>query len=312
MIGNKIKELREKKEIFQQELADALSVSKSTVAMWETNKREPDLETINKIAAYFSVPTDYLVSETIKLNFFPREIDDDNAIMKCPICGYDYIHFIRSCAVDFENPKSTGVALEFHCEDNHTFYYVVESFKGNTFFAVTDGKHNLIKKHLISNDDLIINNINKKYRTLDGYGKKAVDSVLDVEYERCTTEPEQSTIEIQLCTLPVSAGTGEFLSDEMSKIITIPDTPLNRSADFIVEVSGDSMLPEYKNEDYLLVHKQETVEMGEIGIFVVNGCGYVKKFGGDRLISLNKKYDDITFGEYDNVVCYGKVMGKVM
>lgn len=98
----------------------------------------------------------------------------------------------------------------------------------------------------------------------------------------------------------------------MSKIITIPDTPLNRSADFIVEVSGDSMLPEYKNEDYLLVHKQETVEVGEIGIFVVNGCGYVKKFGGDRLISLNEKYDDITFGEYDTVVCYGKVMGKAV
>lgn len=152
----------------------------------------------------------------------------------------------------------------------------------------------------------------RKYFALDMFGQKTVNAVLDVEYERCTAEPEQPTIEIQLCTLPVSAGTGEFLSEEMSKVITIPDTPLNRSADFIVEVSGDSMLPEYKNEDYLLVHKQETVEVDEIGIFVVNGCGYVKKFGGDRLISLNKKYDDITFGEYDNVVCYGKVMGKVM
>lgn len=171
-----------------------------------------------------------------------------------------------------------------------------------------------IDKYLINNlkiDDKEFEMISK-YRTLDGYGKKAVDSVLDVEYERCTAEPEQPTIEIQLCTLPVSAGTGEFLSDEMSKIITIPDTPLNRSADFIVEVSGDSMLPEYKNEDYLLVHKQETVEVGEIGIFVVNGCGYVKKFGGDRLISLNAKYPDIEYGEYDTVVCYGKVIGKVL
>lgn len=81
MIGDKIKELREKKKIFQQELADALSVSKSTVAMWETNKREPDLDTIDRIAEYFSVPVDYLISETIKLNFFPRETDDDNTIM---------------------------------------------------------------------------------------------------------------------------------------------------------------------------------------------------------------------------------------
>lgn len=189
MIGDKIKELREKKKIFQQELADALSVSKSTVAMWETNKREPDLDTIDRIAEYFSVPVDYLISETIKLNFFPRETDDDNTIMKCPICGYEYTHFIKSCAVDFENPKSTGVALKFRCEDNHTFYYVVETYKGNTFVAITDGKNDLIKKHLIPANDLIISNIYKKYRTLDGYGKKAVDSVLDVEYERCTAEP---------------------------------------------------------------------------------------------------------------------------
>lgn len=150
----------------------------------------------------------------------------------------------------------------------------------------------------------------RKYFALDMFGQKTVNAVLDAEYERCTFT-EERTIEVALYDLPVSAGTGEFLSDEMSKIITIPDTPLNRSADFIVEVSGDSMLPEYKNEDYLLVHKQETVEVGEIGIFVVNGCGYVKKFGGDRLISLNKKYDDIQFGEFDNIICYGKVLGKI-
>lgn len=310
MIGDKIKELREKKKIFQQELADALSVSKSTVAMWETNKREPDLDTIDRIAEYFSVPIDYLISETIKLNFFPRETDDDNTIMKCPICGYEYTHFVKSCAVNFENSKSTGVALKFRCEDNHTFYYVVETYKGNTFVAITDGMNDLTKKHMISANDLTIRNINKKYRILDGYGKKAVDSVLDIEYERCSSVKRQK-FEITLCELPASAGTGEFLSDEMSKIITIPDTPLNRSADFIVQVSGDSMKPKYENEDYLLVRRQETVEINEIGIFVLNGCGYVKKFGGDRLISLNKKYDDIEFKEYDNLVCYGKVIGKL-
>lgn len=61
MLGDKIKELRNKKGIYQQELANILSVSKSTVAMWETNKREPDLETIKKIASYFGVSTDYLI-----------------------------------------------------------------------------------------------------------------------------------------------------------------------------------------------------------------------------------------------------------
>lgn len=150
----------------------------------------------------------------------------------------------------------------------------------------------------------------KKYRTLDVYGKKLVDNVLDMECERCA-DKDSGSIEILLCSLPASAGLGEFLSDELSKIIEIPDTPLNRSADFVVQVNGDSMRPDFDDDDYLLVHKQPQVYEGEIGIFVINGCGYVKRFGGDRLESLNEKYDDIVFSEYDNVVCYGKVIGKV-
>ncbi len=61
MLGDRIKELRNKKGILQQELADALTVSKSTVGMWETNKREPDLETVKEIAIYFHVSVDYLI-----------------------------------------------------------------------------------------------------------------------------------------------------------------------------------------------------------------------------------------------------------
>ncbi len=156
----------------------------------------------------------------------------------------------------------------------------------------------------------------EKYRTLDKYGKKAVDSVLNIEYERCTfiendSEDEEPTFEITYSELPVSAGTGEFLSEEMTSIIEIPDTPFNRTADFVVQVSGRSMEPEFYDEDLLLVRKQPSVYEGEIGIFVKNGCGYIKKFGGDKLISINPDYDDIQFNEYDTLVCYGKVIGKV-
>lgn len=152
----------------------------------------------------------------------------------------------------------------------------------------------------------------KKYRTLDKYGKRAVDELLQTEYERCTSEPQHAkVIEISFAELKVSAGTGEFLSDENTSVITIPDTPRNRRASYVVQVSGDSMEPEYHDEDMLLVKEQETVEVGEIGIFVLNGNGYVKKYGGDRLISLNEKYDDIILHEYDRIDCFGKVLGKV-
>lgn len=154
----------------------------------------------------------------------------------------------------------------------------------------------------------------KKYRTLDEYGRRTVDVVLDIEHERCLSGEHGirgKVFELPLSLLPVSAGTGEFLSDEMTSVIEIPDTPFNRTADYVVQVSGDSMEPEYEDDDLLLVRKQPQVYEGEIGIFVLNGKGYVKKFGGDRLISLNDDYEDIMLHEYDRIDCFGKVIGKV-
>ena len=56
-----LKEVRGKKGISQQKLADYLSVSRSTIAMWETGASEPDTATLKKIASYFSVSLDYLL-----------------------------------------------------------------------------------------------------------------------------------------------------------------------------------------------------------------------------------------------------------
>ncbi|MBQ8292258.1 MAG: helix-turn-helix transcriptional regulator [Bacilli bacterium] len=58
-IGNRIKELRVKKKITQEELAKALQVSTQAVSKWE-NGGSPDLELVPLIATYFKVTTDYL------------------------------------------------------------------------------------------------------------------------------------------------------------------------------------------------------------------------------------------------------------
>ena len=60
-----------------------------------------------------------------------------------------------------------------------------------------------------------------------------------------------------------------------------------------------------------MVRTQPTVDVGEIGIFIVNGNGFIKKQGEDRLISLNPDYDDVEISEWDEVYCKGKVLGKL-
>ena len=154
----------------------------------------------------------------------------------------------------------------------------------------------------------------KKYRTLDPYGKKAVTSVLDIEFERCL-EAKQKKIQhtrlIDLIDIPVSAGVGTYLDDERREQKEIIDSDLADRADFILRIEGDSMEPKYHSGEYVFVKKQDAVDLGQICIYYVDGKGYMKKYGGDRLISLNSKYDDILFSQYDidEISCFGLVLG---
>ena len=73
----------------------------------------------------------------------------------------------------------------------------------------------------------------------------------------------------------------------------------------------DLKLADLSNTDILLVEDCESVEVGEPGIFLLDGSGYFKIFGGDRLISLNKIYGDIMLKDFQNVWCGGRVIGKL-
>ncbi|SMC51034.1 helix-turn-helix domain-containing protein [Sporomusa malonica] len=61
-LGEKIKLLRNK--LTQEELAAILKVERSTLASWEVNRREPDIATLCRIAAYFQISIDWLVGHT--------------------------------------------------------------------------------------------------------------------------------------------------------------------------------------------------------------------------------------------------------
>ena len=171
-------------------------------------------------------------------------------------------------------------------------------------------KDEKIQLYITSGESEVI----KKYRALDEHGKKMTDYVLNAEYDRCTVEREEEsdTIQIRHSIYKVSAGRGFDLDDRDSwEEIEIPDTPEARKADFAITIIGDSMEPLYHNGQIVLVHEQPAVDIGETGVYIINGGGFIKRNGGDHLISLNPDYDDIRFSEGDTVYCAGKVIGVV-
>lgn len=72
MVSKRIKSLRAERKITQKELADAIDISSSTIAMIESGKREGNRETLTKIATYFGVSIDYLYGIEEKKPFIKK------------------------------------------------------------------------------------------------------------------------------------------------------------------------------------------------------------------------------------------------
>nr|DAZ25482.1 MAG TPA: Repressor protein CI [Caudoviricetes sp.] len=125
-------------------------------------------------------------------------------------------------------------------------------------------------------------------------------------------KPNTKTIIIPFYRTPASAGTGSWLSDETPVEYTnVPKTEKTSSADFMLEVRGDSMQPKFFDGDRVLVKNSESICEGEIGVFILNGESYIKKIGRGELISLNPAYEPIKLAEYDDIRCAGKVIGTI-
>lgn len=69
---NVFKALREATGLTQSQMAEQLGISRSTIGMYETGAREPDFETLEKIADFFNVDIDYLIGRTNKTTLLPQ------------------------------------------------------------------------------------------------------------------------------------------------------------------------------------------------------------------------------------------------
>ena len=68
-ISKKIKQLREFANLTQQELADKLSISRSTLAGYESENKQPSYQVLAQIAEFFNVPTDFLLDVGVFKNW---------------------------------------------------------------------------------------------------------------------------------------------------------------------------------------------------------------------------------------------------
>lgn len=144
--------------------------------------------------------------------------------------------------------------------------------------------------------------------------------------------PEQPANEIiyidrRIYALPASAGTGSFLDSEEFEVVSLPADSVPKGADFGIRVSGDSMEPIYNNGQIVWVRSCESLRPGQVGIFVLDGCAYIKQYSEQPpefeedwtdveavlhqqpvLVSYNKKYAPIVVGRESSLIIAGRVL----
>lgn len=81
LLGENLRKAREEKGLTQAEVAKLLDISASTIGMYEQGRRDPDTDTLKKLAELYEVSTDYLLGRTdipnatsdLKKNKIPEE-----------------------------------------------------------------------------------------------------------------------------------------------------------------------------------------------------------------------------------------------
>ena len=110
----------------------------------------------------------------------------------------------------------------------------------------------------------------------------------------------------------VSAGTGLYLDDEQVETISFGADMIPNGTDFCLKVNGDSMDPMFHDGDYVFIKRETDFRNGSIGVVIVNGDAYLKKIyitaDAIKLVSLNKKYKDITVTQDDTLKYVGTVV----
>lgn len=154
-------------------------------------------------------------------------------------------------------------------------------------------------------------------RGLDRTGRQKIEEYIQLlresgRYSIKKVIPMAKIRTLPLYTIPVSAGTGQFLdSDEYELTEVGEEVPEN--ANFGVRVSGNSMEPRFHDGQNVWIHQQRSIMTGEIGIFLYDGNAYLKQLmareDGMVLHSLNPEYGDIVISTELPLRVLGKVVG---
>lgn len=141
--GAVIKELREKNNFTQNELATKLSVSDKTISKWETGKGYPDISLLEPIANVFRISVTELLSGNAIANMNVSANMLRSNFYVCPVCG-NIIHSVGGLAISCHGVQLLPEQAE-PSDENHM---ILTERTEDEYYVQID--HDMTKKHYIS------------------------------------------------------------------------------------------------------------------------------------------------------------------
>ena len=141
--GNVIKELREKCQLTQVELAEKIGVSDKTVSKWETAKGYPDISLLEPIAKALGVSMTELVTGNAVSNVNISANILRSKVYVCPICG-NIIHSMGEAVMQCHGILLSPCQPE-ETDENHMIF--IERVEDEYYIRI---EHDMTKQHYIS------------------------------------------------------------------------------------------------------------------------------------------------------------------
>ena len=120
-LGNKILEIRKKKNITQEELAAELGVTAAAVSKWENGNTLPDLFMLCALADYFNVTTDELLGRAMELKYAVIAAETPDLCKKVEGLAKRYGVVALSIHTDYEEAKLAA-------RENDSVRYLISCF----------------------------------------------------------------------------------------------------------------------------------------------------------------------------------------
>lgn len=154
-----------------------------------------------------------------------------------------------------------------------------------------------------------------KYHDLTEGHKYAVDRLVESLGAAELMDDTPDLTKLVYFSRRLAAGIGDptdILDD--GEPLYLHSSALVDTADYVFTVNGDSMEPEYRDDDMVLVKSFPDcgdIRSGEVGAFIIGNEAYIKEYRKDGLHSFNSAYKTLQFTDEDKVFFIGKVIGTI-